>query len=327
MESNLVEIRIKGENAKVPSACIDGRTVIVTGKLVRRAAVMDEQLVEGPIFAESGPFIEALKQTDLKADIFTFEQRPPDVSLKYDYHYEWDNWAAIPITTFSDWMANRLSQDSRRNVRVAKKRGVVLKPVSFDDELVRGIQNIYNETPVRQGRPFWHFGKDFEEVKRENATYLDRSEFVGAYFNEELIGFIKIIYVGPVAMLIQILSMNKHHDKRPTNALVADAVALCERRGISLLAYGKYVYDKNKSSSLTEFKRRNGFEEIQFPRYFVPLTAKGELMIKSGLHRGWKSVIPDPMLSLVLNMRSRFYRGWNKARQLSGKTNGLVKED
>jgi hypothetical protein len=72
MESNLVEIRIKGENVKVPSACIDGRTVIVTGKLVRRATVMDEQLVEGPIFAESGPFIKALKQTDLKADIFTF---------------------------------------------------------------------------------------------------------------------------------------------------------------------------------------------------------------------------------------------------------------
>jgi hypothetical protein len=327
MESTLVEIRIKGENLKVPSACIDGRTVIVTGKLIKRAAIMDEELVEGPIFAESGSFIKTLKQSNLRADIFTFAQRPPGVRLNYDYHYEWDNWAAIPITTFSDWMANRLSQDSRRNVRVAKKRGVVLKPVVFDDELVRGIQKIYDETPVRQGRPFWHFGKGFEEVKRENATYLDRSDFIGAYLNEELIGFVKVIYVGHVAMLIQILSMNKHHDKRPTNALVADTVALCERRGISLLVYGKYVYDKNRNSSLTEFKRRNGFEEMRFPRYFVPLTAKGECIVKSGLHRGWKGVIPDPMLSLVLNMRSRFYRALNTMRQQSGKTSGLAKED
>jgi hypothetical protein len=95
---------------------------------------------------------------------------------------------------------------------------------------VKGIQQIYNEAPLRQGRPFWHFGKDFDTVKRENGTYLERSEFLGAHLHHELIGFIKIIYVDRIATLIQILAKNEHQDKRPMNALVANAVKLCESK-------------------------------------------------------------------------------------------------
>src|SRR6202007_3187530 len=108
----------------------------------------------------------------------------------------------------------------------AEKRGVNVKIAQFDDEFVRGIQGIYNESPVRQGRRFWHFGKNFETVKRENATYLDRSDFIGAYFNDELIGFIKIVYVDCIATLMQILAKEEHHDGRPMNALLAKAVEL-----------------------------------------------------------------------------------------------------
>ena len=62
--------------------------------------------------------------------------------------------------------------------------------------------------PVRGGRRFWHFGKDVETVRRGLATYLDRSEFIGAYWNEELIGFIKMVYVDQLATLMHIISMN-----------------------------------------------------------------------------------------------------------------------
>jgi hypothetical protein len=308
MKPKLVEIRIKGENRAVPSAFVDGRTVIVTGKMVRKAAVMDEQLVEGPTVEEPGSFIKALKQTSLRADIFSFEQKPPDVSPKYDYHFEWDSWAAIPITSFSDWWEKRLPQETRKNVRRASKRGVVVKVVEFDDELVKGIREIYNETPIRQGRRFWHFGKDFDAVKRENATYMDRSEFLGAYLKEELIAFIKIIYVGRIATLIQILAKNEHQDKRPINALLAKAVEVCERRQSSFLLYGKYTYDRNTKSPLTEFKRRNGFEEIRFPRYFLPLSAKGRVALRLGLHKGVKGIVPSWVVNLVRHVRSDLYR-------------------
>ena len=68
-----------------------------------------------------------------------------------------------------------------------------LREVPFDDVLVKGIWEIYNETPVRQGREFPHYGKDLETVHREEATFLDRSVFIGAFLQERLIGFVKLV--------------------------------------------------------------------------------------------------------------------------------------
>ena len=150
-----------------------------------------------------------------------------------------------------------------------------MRPVAFSDELVTGIKQIYDETPVRQGRRFWHYQKPLERVRMLNSTYLDRSQFVGAYVADELIGFIKYIRVDQTAILIQILAKDGHRDKRTINALLRQTVELCSRQGLALLTYGKFDYGLNQESSLTEFKRRNGFTELRFPRYFVPLTLMG----------------------------------------------------
>ena len=306
-KAGVAEIRIAGKTVYAPSAEICGRTVVVTGNWLRQASIKDEDVVEGEIVANPSVFLEELKRSALHADIFSFSQKIPDTTPKYSYPFEWDNWAVIPLTSFNDWWEKRLPQESRRNVRRAAKRGVVVKGAQFDDEFVRGIQSIYNETPIRQGRRFWHFEKDFDTVKMENATYLDRSEFLGAYFESQLIGFIKIIYVGEIATLIQIISKIEHQDKRPTNALIAKAVEVCSQKGMKFLVYTKFVYDGNQDSPLTEFKRRNGFEQMRYPRYFVPLTAKGALAVRLGIHRGLRRLIPLPVLVSLKSLRSRIY--------------------
>jgi len=318
------EICIAGKTFYVPSSEICGRTVVVTGKWLQIAAVKDENLVEGEIVEDPFVFLDEMRSSPLRADILTFAQKVPETTPKYDYVFQWDDWAAIPITSFDDWWEKRLPQESRKNVRRAAKRGVVVKGAQFDDEFVKGIQMIYNESPIRQGRRFWHFGKDFDTVKRENGTYLDRSEFLGAYFNEELIGFIKIIYVDRIATLIQIISRSEHQDKRPINAMLAKAVEVCEKKGISFLLYGKYVYNGNENSPLTEFKRRNGFEMIRYPRYFLPLSVKGRLALRWGLHKGVKGVIPSPVVKLVRHLRSEFYRRRYPAKESVQKTVGSV---
>jgi hypothetical protein len=298
------EIRISGKTLYVPSTEICGRTVVVTGKWIKTAQIKDEELVEGVPVKDPESFITKLKESELKADVFTFAQRPPEITPKYDYRFEWDNWAAVPTTSFKDWWENRLPQESRKNVRRAAKREVVVRVVPFDDELVEGIHRIYNETPIRQGKRFWHFGKDLDTLRRELATYLDRSEFIGAYWNEELIGFLKMVYVGRVGTLFHIISMNEHHDKRPMNALIAKAVEFCEQKGISHFIYGQFVYGNKHQSSLLEFKRRNGFEQINFPRYYVPLTVKGRLFVLLKLYKGIGGLVPEPILQTVLSSRA-----------------------
>jgi len=309
MSAKTSEIRIAGKTLRVPAAEICGRTVVVTGSWLHRAAVKDEDLVEGnEIVEDPNLFIRQMRQSPLRADILTFPQKIPNTSPKHAYHFQWDNWAVVPITSYEEWWEKRLPQETRKNVRRATKRGVAVGEAVFDDDFVRGVQGIYNETPIRQGRPFWHFGKDFDTIKRESSTYLDRSQFVGAYFKNEMIGFIKIVYVDRIATLIHILSRNDHQDKRPINAMLAKAVEVCVKKGVSFLVYGKYVYDGNENSPLTEFKRRNGFEEIKYPRYFLPLTAKGVVAVHFGLHSGVKSLIPRPAADLLRSVRAQFYR-------------------
>jgi hypothetical protein len=306
------EIRIAGRTMYVPSATVCDQTVVVTGKWVRTAALKDEELVEGSLFSHPDAFIEGIRRSKLSADVFTFAQKLPEATPRYDFDFQWDNRAVLPITDYRNW-EKKLPHQTRTNIRRAARCGVVVRREAFSDEFVWGIRAIYNDTPIRQGKPFWHFGKDFETVRRESATYLDRSEFLGAYLNDELIGFLKITYVDRVATIIHILSRAAHHEKRPTNALLAEAVKVCESKGMSFLTYGKYHYVGCGNGSLTEFKRRNGFEELKFPRYFCPLTVKGTLALRMGLLRDLKEVIPAPVTGVLRGLRAKFYAGRQKS--------------
>ncbi|MGH7950545.1 MAG: hypothetical protein ACREFE_01295 [Limisphaerales bacterium] len=314
---HFAEIRLNGKTFQVPSLEIEGRTLIVTGKWIKTASIRDADVMEGELVKNPETFIAALKNGDLKADVLTFFQRPPEVTPKFNYHFEWENYAAVPITTFENWW-EKLPQETRKNARRAAKRGVVMKSVAFDDELARGIHKLYNETPVRQGKRFWHYGKNFETVKREHVTYLERSEFIGAYFQDELIGFIKMVYVDRLAYMFHIIAMNAHFDKRPMNALIAKAIEVCAQKGVGYLIYGNYIYGNKNHSSLAEFKRRNGFEPINFPTYYIPLTLKGALYINLKLYRGAGGLLPEPVLQSLLAIRSWFYNKREKSAESNG---------
>jgi len=312
MSIGQTEIRVKGRAVRVPSARIEGRTVLVSGKWLKIAAAQDEELIEGETVTDPDLFVSQLKESGLDVDIFTFGQKIPDATPRYQYHMEWDNFAIVPITTYAEWWEKRTESSVRRAVRKAAKQGIVVKVADFDDEFVRGIVGINNETPIRQGREFWHYQKSFEAVKDENSTYPGRNEFLGAYYQGELIGFMRLIYAGKVASVVQLLSMMKHYDKRPANALIAKAVEVCEQKGISFLMYCNYVYH-DPSSSLTEFKRRNGFEQMVLPRYYIPLTPKGKIAMRLGLHRGVVQRIPKPIVRRLLKMRTSWYERRSKA--------------
>lgn len=289
------------------STVIDGLPVRVSKKWIKVAAIYDEDWLPGQVVNNPESFISQLRKSRLEADIFTFAQKIPDTKPKYRYPMEWDNVAAIPITTYADWW-KQVSTDMRKDVKRAEKRGIVVKEVEFSDEIVRGVVEINNETPIRQGRPFVHYGKSFEVVNKEYSTYLDTCEFLAAYYEGELVGIIKMVYVGDLACIMEILSKTAHHDKRPVNALISKAVEVCEKKGKSYLTYGPFFYGNKKKSSFVDFKRRNGFLRIIFPRYYIPLTLKGKIAIKLKLQRGWIGILPGFLISFLVDLRSKMYR-------------------
>jgi hypothetical protein len=268
------------------------------------AVVHDENWVAGEVVKDPEAALAQIKEQGLKADYFTFPQRLPDVEPKYKYRMEWDNVAAIPLSAYAEWWEKRIPQESRKNVRRSVKRGVVVRTVPLDDQLIQGITEIYNETPIRQGKPFPKYGQDFQTVKKDVSQILDRSEFICAYYKDELIGFVKLVYLGKVASILSINSKNSHFDKRPTNALMAKTVEVSCEKGMSHLLYGRYDYGNKTSSPLTEFKRRNGFEKIPLPRYYVPLTVKGNVFLKLNLHRGLLNLLPGGLLDFLVKVRA-----------------------
>ena len=94
----------------------------------------------------------------------------------------------------------------------------------------------------------------------------------------------------------------------PMNALIAKAAEVCEQKGISHLIYGKFIYGNKRRSSLVEFKRRNGFEQVNFPRYYIPLTLRGKLFVRLRLYRGLSGLIPEPILQPLLSFRAWYYK-------------------
>ena len=243
----------------------------------------------------------------MRIDLFTFMQLMPETSPKYAYPIEWDNLAVLPVSTFDHWWNHQIDKKTRNRARQVEKKGVAIRELPFDDALVQGIWEIYNESPVRQGRPNLHFGEDIQTVRKEEATFLERSIFIGAFFSEQLIGFAKLVTneYRTQANLMNIVSMIKHRDKGPTNALVAHSVRSCAERGIRYLLYQNFIY--GTKNSLTSFKEVNGFQRVDLPRYYIPLTPIGRAALRLGLHHRFVDRLPENVADKLRELRSAWY--------------------
>jgi hypothetical protein len=282
---------------------INGKKIVIEGKILRVArphACEQQEWFEDVESPEV--LIEALQKSKDRPDILTFWQRLPDTEPRYPYQMERDSIAALPIQSYSFWWEKQIDRKARNKVRKAGKKGVTVRMASFDDTFVRGMTSIFNETPIRQGRRFLHYGKDFETVKREFSRFLFREEIFGAYLGEELVGFIMVGDAGKYACLGQIISKIAYRDLAPTNALLAKVIERCAEQGFPYLVYAHWLDD-----TLGDFKRSNGFQKFDLPRYFVPLTPKGKLALKLGFHRGWKEAVPDSLKKTLKGLRRRWY--------------------
>lgn len=272
---------------------------MITGKFIRTVRIAEEWFDD---VGEPQEIIEGLRQNSTKIDIFTFWQRFPESIPKYQYYMERDDIAVLPIKSYDDWWSKQIKSRTRGLIRKAEKEGVIVREAEFNDDFVKGMVSIFNETAIRQGRPFWHYGKDFATIKYEFSKYLFREDLIGAYYKNELIGFIMLSYAGTYAVTGQIIAKLAYRDKAPNNALLAQAVKICARKKIPYLVYLSWT-----TGSLTEFKRRNGFQKVSLPRYYIPLTTKGKVALRLALHRGLKSAIPERIRGPLLKLRSRWY--------------------
>lgn len=292
---------------KKANLSIGGRELRVEGRLCRLARLDGDDF---KFLNDPEPVLTEVRNAGLRIDLFSFVQGLPETSAKYSYPLEWDNIAVLPVSTFEQWWTKQIGFKARNKAKQAEKKGVVVREVPFDDELARGIWEIYNECPIRQERIFPHYGKSFEAVREMSATFLDSSLFIGAFEGNKLIGFIKLTIDDnrTQAGIMHIISRLAHRDKAPTNALVAQAVRSCADRNIPHLVYAKFAYGKKVQSSLSDFKERNGFQRVDIPRYYVPLTPWGKLALSMGLHHRMADRLPETVAAKLRDLRYAWYQ-------------------
>lgn len=303
-----VEVSTKGRWRTVPAVLVEDKALIVAGGWLKRAIVHAEEWLETGV-EDPEPYVRALrsqKHGSLRADIFSFSQKLPATEPRHSFPMEWQSVAALRTESYAAWW-DALPQVTRKNVRRAEKRDVRVVVKKLDDDLIRDIVDVNNDSTMRQRVPFTHYGKTFEQVKKDQTPFSERSDFICAYVGERMIGFIKVVYRGDIASILQILPRASEQDRRPANALLAKTVEACSARGISYLTYGLFNYGNKRDSSLKEFKVRNGFDEILVPRYHVPLNIWGATCIRMGLHRGLLGMLPSAVIKAGVNARAVWY--------------------
>lgn len=277
-----------------------GKKFFVDGCLLRIMR-LDTEYYER--LEEPSAYISTMKAGTIPADIFTFVDRFSTTPRYGEFHFEDDPVAVLNISTFDQWWKKQINDKTRNMIRRAQKAKVEVKLVPFSDDLINGIKKIYDETPMRQGKAFKHYQKPFDVLKKEHATFLETSQFLGAFFEGELIGFIKLVHDDGLSHLMQILSMVKHRDKAPTNALMAKAVETCAERHVPLLHYSSW-----SRRGLGDFKKHHGFEPLIIPRYYVPLNLRGEIALKLKLHKKLAERLPEDWVDYAVRIREH----WNQ---------------
>jgi hypothetical protein len=278
---------------------VGGLALTVRGTLIRTISLKDEwaQDVLDPTL-----LIDELRRSRTRLDMLTFWQRPPETQPKHAYYHERVEVAALMLSSYANWWNHQISTKTRNMARKASKHGVTIREAPFDEELVAGVHAIFNESPVRRGKPFWHYGKSVDETRRTLCDQIDRSIFIGGYFEGQLIAFFKLLVMDRYAMLTMILDKLAHRDKSPMNALMAKAVEVCVARGTPLLTYTLW-----RRGSHGAFQKRCGFEKLLVPRYYVPLSPVGRVALQLGLHKGIKGALPERLYSRLLALRAGWY--------------------
>ncbi len=241
------------------------------------------------------------KLMEQNVDVYTFLERtwccritnPSSNWIKTE-----DNVGLLEIKSYDDWW-QAIGKKTRNLIRKAEKSGIKVSVVEPSDKLAEGIWKIYNETPIRQARAFTHFGEALQTVKR-NMRDEKHNTFISAYLDEDLVGFIQLVYGDQIAIVSNILSMQVHWDKSVNNALLAKAVEVCASQGQKWLMYGRM----GNHPSLDKFKENNGFAKVKIARYYLALSRKGRLAIRLGLYKELRdslvnsqSTLKDPLIS------------------------------
>ena len=250
-------------------------------------------------FSLTKEFLDKLANRGI--DVFTFVERKWCCPLN-DQPKGWTKTkkdiGILKVPPYDNWLQTA-GKKTRNMIRKAEKSGIKTEVTELNEQIVKGIWNIYNETPIRQGRAFTHYGLTLQEVDG-NSHAAKNCTWIASYLEEEVVGFIQLMHGDNIAVIAQILSLQKYWDRAINNALVAKTVEFCASKQVPWIIYG----GMGNHPSLDKFKESNCFSKMTLTRYYVPLTFKGKITTGLGLYKNKKDLVPNSLKGIIIPVYS-----------------------
>ncbi len=231
-----------------------------------------------------------------KIDVLSFLERGWCCPLrgKFSWAKSEDNVALLHVESYENWLRS-IGKKTRNMIRKAERSGITTAPVQPANGFAESVWKIYNETPIRQGRSFTHFGESLEIVKK-NLALASNCLYIEANLDKNIVGFVQLLPGDNILIISQILSLQAYWDNAVNNALVAKAVDIAAANGMKWIMYGRI----GNHPSLDIFKRNNGFVKYKLNRYYIALTWKGKLAVTLGLQKSLKDAMPQSMKNTLI---------------------------
>ena len=232
-----------------------------------RIARLDAELYH--FLSDPEPMIERLRSSKERIDIFTFLQGLPETKPKFKLLAGVGQPGGCTDLNFRELVDKANRRQDKEYGEAGRKEGrrQFVRSRSMRGSCVESGESTTNAR-YDKGGDFRTTEKTLRRCTRTKLPILTSSTFIGAFYGEELIGFIKMVAdeAGVQAGLMNILSKLQHRDKAPTNALIAQAVKSCAPSEESAyLVYANFAYGNKQHDSLREFKERNGFRARRRP--------------------------------------------------------------
>ena len=186
------------------------------------------------------------------------------------------NTVLIDLTAPEEELLSRMKQKTRYNIRLAEKKGVVLRVGTENDWQV--LYRMYAETSVRDGfvirdegyyKTVWQvfMQANDEESERFNAATLRPScEPLVAEVHGEPVAAIFVFYFAGRAFYVYGMSRNTHREKMPTYLLQWEAIKRAKAKGCSVydLWGAPEVFDESDSLwGVYRFKQGLGGQAVR----------------------------------------------------------------
>ncbi|MEX0622126.1 MAG: peptidoglycan bridge formation glycyltransferase FemA/FemB family protein [Candidatus Woykebacteria bacterium] len=195
------------------------------------------------------------------------------LSLIENSGFRGDRWPLSPtrtikidLTKSEDELLRNMEKDTRYNVRLAQRRGVMVKQTDDIEE----FKTLYYATAKRKG--FWPAKKEIEVLwkifhKGGSAAILT------AYYNNEALASSLLLFSEKAGYYQHAASVEGHRDVMAPYLLLWEAMRFLKKKGCKTLdlegIHDPRIHSTRNWKGFTLFKRGFGGEEVEYIGSFV----------------------------------------------------------